>query len=149
VMRMTVFAIVLAACGAGQAVAQNCSDASTAGMTPGEIDTLVANKYACVGSSPNAQWNELHAGSQSGSVLDYKLGPADPNDPSDTLAHPTGAFRITAPGGAQSPGVITYSYGTNSYGYNVVNNLGPPRYSYCGFTGGAPQLAVTISPSHC
>lgn len=141
--------IISSAIAAGPAMAQTCNSATTAGMTPAQIKTLVSNKYACVGSSPNAQWNELHNSSAAtGNVLDYKLGPTSATDPSDTPSHPTGQYAISAPQGAQAPGLITYTYGAQSYAYYIVNNLGAPQYSFCG-VGTAPQLAVTISPSHC
>ncbi|HBK05392.1 MAG TPA: hypothetical protein DDZ81_05950 [Acetobacteraceae bacterium] len=147
--RILGLAVAISAVAVVPAIAQVCTNATTAGMTPGQIKTLVVTKYACVGTFPNAQWNELHNSSTaSGNVLDYKLGPTSPTDPSDTPAHPTGQFAISAPNGAQAPGLITYTYGANSYTYYVVNNLTPPRYSFCG-TGAAPQLAVTISATHC
>jgi hypothetical protein len=150
VKRLIVFAFLLAAPGIGHAIAQSCASASTAGLSATQIIALVSNKYACVGSSPNAQWNELHnSSSGSGNVLDYKLGPASPTDPSDTPAHPTGTFAVTGPGGNSTPGVIVYTYSSGAYGYYIVNNLSPPRYSFCGQSGGAPQMAVTISASHC
>jgi hypothetical protein len=114
---------------------------------------LVNGQYACVGTSPNAQWNELHTGNgNSGTMIDWKLGPTDPVDPSTTV----GAYQVTAgpAGGGQNPGLITYTYGSTAYGYYIVANLGasvpnPGQYSFCGYSGGAPQLAVTISASHC
>lgn len=140
--------MVISAIAAGPAIAQNCTSPSTSGMTPKQIVGLVSNQYACVGSYPNAQWNELHNSTTArGNVLDYKLG-SNPTDPSDTPAHPTGQYAISAPNGTQSPGLITYTYGTNSYTYYVVDNLTHPQYSFCG-TGAAPQLAVTISATHC
>jgi hypothetical protein len=150
VKRFIVFSLLLAAPGVGHAVAQSCGTASTGGMTRTQIIALVSNKYACVGNSPSAQWNELHdSSSGSGNVLDYKLGPAHATDPSNTPANPSGSFNVTGPGGDVAPGVIIYTYDGNAYGYYIVNNLTPPRYSFCGQSGGAPQLAVTISASHC
>ena len=147
--RAILLGLIPLAFGAGQAWAQNCTNATTAGMTPTQIRGLVSGQYACVGASPNAQWDELHTGSgATGMVLDYKLGPSSPTDPSDTPAHPTGTYAISAPQGAQAPGLITYTYGSGSFAYRIVNNLGAPLYSFCGI-GAAPQLAVTISPSHC
>ena len=129
------------------AMAQNC--ATGTGMSPSQIQTLVSNKYACVGSSPNAQWNELHNSSgTTGSVLDYKLGPTSTTDPSDTASHPTGQYSIKGDGNSGHPGTITYTYGAQSFAYTVIDNLTHPQYSFCG-TGGAPPLAVTISAAHC
>jgi hypothetical protein len=150
VNRIILFGIALSAFGAGQAAAQNCTTASTAGLKANKISSLIANQYACADLSATEHWNELHnSASGSGSVLDYKKGPTDPVDPSDTVSHPTGTFSITAPSGDANPGVITYTYPSGSFGYYVVNNLTPPLYSFCGESGGAPQLAVTIQATHC
>lgn len=147
--RISWLVIALSAIGTQHAIAQNCTNVATAGMTGTLIKNLVSNQYACVGRFPNAQWNELHNSSAAtGNVLDYKLGPTSPTDPSDTATHPTGQYKITAPNGSQLPGLITYTYGTYIYAYNVVDNLTHPQYSFCG-TGSAPQLAVTISATHC
>jgi hypothetical protein len=148
--RMMAVGTLLAAFGIGHAVAQSCGTAPTAGLTPVQIETLIGGQYACVGSSPTAQWNELHTGSASsstGSMVDYKLGPTDKVDPSTTV----GTYRISAGplGGGQNPGLITYTYGSQAYGYYIVDNLSHPQYSFCGATGGVPQLAVTVSGSHC
>jgi hypothetical protein len=54
VKRIVGTVIISSAIAAGPAMAQTCNSATTAGMTPAQIKTLVSNKYACVGSSPNA-----------------------------------------------------------------------------------------------
>ena len=138
----------LAALSLGHAHAQSCSTASSSGISASAIQSLVANQYACVGTSPNAEWNELHnSNGRAGNVLDYKKGPKDPVDPSDTASHPTGSYVIA--GSHNNPGTITYTYGTNAYGYYVVDTSTAPVYSFCGMSGGAPNLSVTISPTHC
>lgn len=130
------------------AMAQNCGGGASTGLSATQIQTLVSNKYACVGSSPHALWNELHDSSgPTGNVLDYKLG-SDTTDPSDTPSHPTGQYSITDNGNS-GHGTITYTYGGQSFGYSVKDNLTHPQYSFCGAGGGAPNLAVTISNSHC
>ncbi|MDR3533266.1 MAG: hypothetical protein P4L90_22245 [Rhodopila sp.] len=119
------------------------------------MNSLLNNRYACVGSSPNASWNELHD-SGSGKVLDYKQGPTDPTDPSDTVSHPTGSYTIVGAGGPQGVGTVTYNYGAGgTYAYNIRANLGgtipwksPATYSFCTTTGGQ-NLAVTIQATHC
>jgi hypothetical protein len=149
---MMVAGALFLAFGAGQAMAQNCTSGTL--LQSPEITTLVANRYACVGSFPTAQWNELHSGSN---VLDYKKGPTDPVDPSDTATNPTGTFAVT---GGDS-GTITYTYGSSAYGYNIrANGTGTGTgtgtltysvgtYSFCGVSGGAPNLLVTIAAAHC
>jgi len=139
--------------GSGQVMAQTCTGNTIQFLTQAQISNLLNNRYACVGASPNAQWNELHQG---GLVLDYKKGPSDPTDPSDTPSHPTGSYTVTGPtGGAQQAGTVTYNYGAGgTFGYNVTAPAGsgppfhPGLYSFCTTTAGQ-NLAVTISPSHC
>ena len=121
-------------------------------MTSAAITTLVANRYACVGNYPNAQWNELHSNPY---VLDYKMGPTSPTDPSDTTSHPTGTYAVAGSGGPQTTGTITYTYGSATYGYHVLANetgtnpwTATGNYSFCTTTGGQ-NLLVTISASHC
>jgi len=141
-------AVVLSA---GSASAQTCTGTP---MTSAAITSLIAGRYACANISPTQHWNELH---QAGKVLDYKKGPTDPIDPSDTATHPTGTFAVTGSGGPQTTGTVTYNYGAGgTYGYNIYANgtgtnpfSATGTYSFCGVTGGAPQLLVTVSSSHC
>lgn len=138
--------------GAGQAMAQNCTSGTL--LTEAQISNLLANRYACANISATEHWNELHS---SPYVLDYKEGPTDPVDPSDTVSHPTGTYAITGVSGPQTTGTVTYNYGAGgTYGYNIYANgsgtvpFGSTgTYSFCGVSGGAPQLLVTISTAHC
>jgi hypothetical protein len=138
--------VAVSAIAVGPAVGQICSGGASNDLSLLQIQSLVSGKYACVGSSPNAQWNELHTAA--GTVLDYKLGPTSATDPSDTASHPTGQYTITDNGNS-GHGTITYNYGAQSFAYSVKDNLTHPLYSFCGTGGGAPQLAVTISNGHC
>lgn len=131
----------------GGALAQTCTVVQPLNkqMTQAQLGTLLTNRYACVGTSPTAQWNELHSG---GNVIDYKLGPAHPTDPTATV----GTYVISGLGNPQTTGTVTYNYtGGGSYGYNVYGPtpVGPGVYSFCGVSGGAPNLLVTISAAHC
>ncbi|WP_158931899.1 hypothetical protein [Acidisphaera sp. S103] len=141
--------------GASHAFGQTCPGATA--LTSSQISSLLTGgggRWACVGNSPNATWNEQH---KSGFVLDYKKGPSDPIDPSDTIAHPTGSYSVvsTNPINSQAPGTITYTYGSASYTYTLYANMSGTipfsstgTYSFCG-SGSAPMLAVTVSASHC
>lgn len=141
--RAFVCGLSLLALSAGDALAQNCVNASTAGLPSASITTLVTNQYVCANISPTQHWNELHS---SPDALDYKMGPTDPVDRSDTATHPTGRYAIS---NGTVRGITTYTYGSDSYGYYVVGNLTHPQYSFCGESGGAPNLAVTMLPAHC
>jgi hypothetical protein len=133
----------------GSAWAQSCtlSTGTSKNITATTMTTLLTNNYACAYVNPTEQWNELHNGTQ---VLDYKKGPTDPIDPSDTPAHPTGTYSIT---GTDS-GIVTYNYGAGgTYGYTIKPNQGtlPPTlgvYSFCTTTGGI-NIAVTLQSTHC
>ena len=98
--RILIAGAAILALGTGHAMAQNCTTGTL--LTLAQISQLLNNRYACVPT----QWNELHSG---GLVLDYKLGPASPIDPSDTASHPTGSYAITGVSGPQSTGTITYN----------------------------------------
>jgi hypothetical protein len=148
-IRIIVAGTVLLALGTGDALAQNCTIGNELGQAA--IGVLLANRYACATISPTENWNELHS---SGFMLDYKKGPTDKSDPSDTLSHPTGTYTLSGGNGiGPLAGVVTYTYGPTSYSYHIRANLGattpnPGQYSFC-TTGGGRNLAVTISASHC
>lgn len=140
----------LVALGGGSARAQAVCTGQA--ISNASLSNLLNNHYACVGSSPNASWNELHT---SGYVLDYKMGPpaTGNNDPSDTLAHPTGSYGTT--GG--TTGLVTYTYGSSSFGYNVYQSgtgtvtattFSAGTFSFCTTTGGQ-NLLVTVQAAHC
>jgi hypothetical protein len=152
VNRIVLAMTMLAMGDVGHAMAQTCGSSAGTGLNITQINNLIANRYACANLSPTEHWNELHT---SPYVLDYKQGPTSPTDPSDTVSHPTGTYAVTSPGGFQQPAVVTYTYGSASYGYTVINNLGgaipwtaPAQYSFC-TTGGGLNLAVTIQSTHC
>jgi len=130
----------------GQASAQTCPGSTQ--LTGKNLNDLLTGRWACANLSPTENWNEQHVG---GLVLDYKRGPSDTVDPSDTAAHPTGRYNISNNGNA--PATVTYNYGGDSYGFKVYPNAGtiipnPGSYSFC-TTGGGLNIAVTISASHC
>jgi hypothetical protein len=81
------------------------------------LATVLANNYVCNLSAP-LTWNELHVDpgvSGSGSIKDWKKGPTDPVDPSQTI----GTYTVTG----SSPGIVTYDYGAPpTYSYTVARN---------------------------
>jgi hypothetical protein len=139
--------------GAAHAIAQTCP--GTNQLSPAQIEQVVGGRYACANLSASEKWDELHTGSISsstGQVLDYKLGPISQTDPSDTSAHPTGAYSVTGDGNSSHPGTITYTYGSNTFGYKVNDASGSypnaGTYSFC-TTGAGLNILVTIAASHC
>jgi hypothetical protein len=102
----------------------------------------VANNYVCAQFGSD-KWNELHqAAGMKGLMIDFKLGPTDPIDPSKVV----GSYVIST--NSDIRGEIVYTYSASSYGYQVYKR-GIANVSFCGNLGGAPQLAVTIAVTHC
>lgn len=102
---------------------------------------MLEGQYAC-GSSGGETWDELHSG---GLVLDYKKGPNDPVDPSDTASHPTGSYAYSSSG---TDGTVTYTYGGTSYSYFIQAGSGSSYY-FCPTNGAASVLNITVQASHC
>ena len=122
---------------AGNAVAQTTCGGFGAVKTAADIQTLLVGKYACV----HNQWNELHSGGASGTVTDFKKGPADPVDPSEQV----GTYTITAGSGA-SYDRITYNYGSGgTFTYAITPKAGTTAgtYSFCNTSTGA-IISVTV-----
>ena len=140
-----IMGIAALALGTTEAIAVTCPAIPTSGgpgtyLTGNQLRNLLNTKYACVGTYPNAQWNELHTG---GTVTDYKLGATDPKDPSTVV----GSYSVTSvpqSGNTQGPGYVTYTYsgGGGTYDYYVNNTNGitpisnPGTYSFCVRTSG-------------
>jgi hypothetical protein len=118
----------------GSAMAQCASP-----MSLPTLRTLLANNTACIGSTPNAEWSEWHNGNgTAGTLVDWKKGPSDRNDPTSNV----GTYTTSAQG--MLAGKVTYTYGSNSYSYVVQAGSGPV-YTFCPLAGGA-NLSVMIKP---
>ena len=112
-------------------------------LTTTQIANLVPGNYTCVGAFPSATWNELlsgSAGSTSGTVTDFKLGPTSPTDPTQQV----GTYAISG----VDFGVLTYDYsgGGGSFSYTIAGTTSP--YTFCP-TGGGAVLTVNVQPAHC
>jgi hypothetical protein len=125
------FAGVLSVAGVGHAAAQ-CAPQ----MTTTQLQTVLANNTACVGTTPNATWSEWHNGTTTGSVVDWKLGPSDPVDPTEIV----GTYAIASNGDGAA---VTYTYGANNFSFTVTQGAGPV-YTFCPAAGGGSILSVTI-----
>jgi hypothetical protein len=121
---------VLSVAGVGNAAAQ-CAPQ----MPLSQLQTLLPNNTACVGTTPNATWSEWHNGTSTGSVVDWKKGPGDPVDPTEVV----GTYVIT---GTNEGSAVIYTYGSTSYTYTVTQGAGPV-YTFCP-VGGGPNFSVTI-----
>jgi hypothetical protein len=123
-------AFPLLVAGAGNAAAQ-CAPQ----MTLTQLQTLLPNATACVGTTPNATWSEWHNGTTTGSVVDWKKGPGDPVDPTVIV----GTYAII---GNTDGSAVTYTYGSTTYTFTVTQGAGPV-YTFCP-AGGGTNLSVTI-----
>ena len=111
-------------------------------MSSTQISTLVVGNYTCVGTFPNATWNELLSG---GTITDYKLGPSSVTDPSQVL----GTYTIGGQDNNDPGGTVTYSYsGGGSFAWFIDVNHTGNVYTFCP-TGGGSNLAVNVQPAHC
>ena len=143
-MKQAIVIATVLAFNASQVLA-NCPSGGNLGDSGQQtIQNVLGGNYACV-YNPTLQNNEQHTGSATdttGFVLDYKKGPGDPADPSDTLSHPTGSYSI-------SGNLITYTYGSLTYSYNINATPSGNVYTFCHVAPGGSDLAVTISLSPC
>ncbi len=127
---------------AGQAGAQNCGGTGNS-MTALNIENKLVGKYTCVGIYPHAQWNELLSGTATaGSVIDYKLGPTDPVDPTKQV----GTYTVTG----TTVGVLNYTYGATTYSYQIekTSSAAPFTTLFCPVGPGYSGL-VNVQASHC
>jgi len=96
--------------------------------------SVLANKMVCaqVGSE---RWQEWHNGGSSGPVVDYKLGPSNPVDPTSTV----GSYAISA------DGTISYTYGSSTFRYAVCQTGG--TYAFCGASFGGRDILNAAVPA--
>ena len=133
--------------GADRAGAQTCSSI-TQWMSALNIKNKVVGNYTCVGTFPHATWNELLSGNaNSGNVIDYKLGPTDPIDPTTKV----GTYTVSG----TTIGILTYTYGATSYSYQIEKPTTPGSSFVTMFcpvpvpTGPGYTGLVNVQPSHC
>ena len=137
-MKSVIFlSLALFALGIGEVVAATGGCAGSA-LNGDAVQTLLAGKYACQGSSPTATWNELHIGGASGNVQDYKKGPTDPVDPTAVV----GTYAIA---GGSGEGTVIYNYGAGGTYTFVISGTSSP-YLFCGPSG---DLSVNVQPGPC
>jgi hypothetical protein len=107
-----------------------CSGTRVTNVT--DLNTLLLGNTVCAANGGDA-WQEFH---QSGGVLiDYKKGPTDTVDPSETV----GSWSVT---GNDPEATVTYNYGSGGiYSYAIYNT--GSSYDFCGAT---TVTDVTIKP---
>ena len=90
------------------AQAQTACSCGGTRVTGNALQTLLANRTVCAAAG-NESWQEFHSGNGSGPLIDWKRGPNDPVDPSETV----GSWSLTA-------NQVSYNYGSGgTYHYDV------------------------------
>jgi hypothetical protein len=137
--QVIITAAALLALGINHASAQSCPSGTALSATA--LTTLLQNQYACQGTFPNAEWNELHQGGASGSIQDYKMGPSSPTDPTQVV----GTYAING----SKEGTVTYTYtGGGAYAYHVQLISGS-SYAFCQTSPTTTVYTITVQGSHC
>ena len=130
-------ALLAAIAGSGPAFATNCTASDGyPQLSDSDIAALLVGATACYPASAPFTNQEYLSGAMSGTITDYKKGPADPIDPSANI----GTYGIA--GGVS--GQITYSYtGGPSYTYSV---FGPTSgiYDFCP-SGSPPPIQIRVA----
>lgn len=114
---------------AGEAMAA-CSGTP---LTQTQLTSTLTSNTVCATRSSES-WQELHQ--SGGALVDFKRGPGDPVDPSETV----GSWSIR---GTSAVATVFYDYGSGgNFTYQVYAN-GGNSYSFC---VGSTDLPVTIKP---
>lgn len=101
-------------------------------LTQTQLSQQLTGNTVCATRSSES-WQELHQ--TGGALVDFKLGPGHPVDPSETV----GSWSI---GGSTQVASVTYNYGSGggTYTYRVYPN-GGNNFSFC---VGSTDLPTTI-----
>lgn len=137
-MKSTVLWSVIAFVGiAGDAMAA-CTSIN---LDQTQLSATLSNKTVCA-SRGNERWQEQHQGTGGGTLIDYKNGPSDPVDPSETV----GNWSIL---GSGANTVVRYDYGGDeTYDYRVYSN-GGNNYSFCNARTGEEIVVTVESTARC
>lgn len=104
---------------------------SSAPLNQSQLLVVLSNNTVCAVRGSD-RWQELHQ--SGGALIDYKLGPGHPVDPSETV----GSWSIVGTG---ANATVVYNYGSGgTYTYKVYPN-GGNNYSFC---VGATELLATV-----
>lgn len=113
----------------------DCSPSSQ--VIDSDLENLINGNTVCANFGGD-EWQEQHRAG--GQLWDYKKGPSDSIDPSEQV----GTWGI-------ANNQVTYTYGSNSYGYTVHDEGGGTSYTFCGVSGGAPVItgAQLVTSASC
>jgi len=133
---------------ASQALAAAPACDNTGKLSAARLTMMLPGKYVCVGSFPNATWNELHGGAANNTgtiadiITDYKKGPGS-DDPEEQV----GTYNIS--GGAD--GQVQYNYGSGGvYSFYVkpITLSTTSTLLFCPKQTGM-DLIVNVQSGHC
>ncbi|WP_434130148.1 hypothetical protein [Methylocaldum sp. GT1BB] len=106
-----------------------------------QLSTALSGMTVCATRGAE-RWQEQHQGTGSGTLVDYKNGPSDPVDPSETV----GTWSISGTG---ANAVVRYDYGSGgTYDYRVYGN-GGNSYSFCNASSGEEIVGTVVSSPSC
>lgn len=136
-MNKTLLAVAVSLVSAGAAQAQStcpCVANGTRTTNQAALVSLLSNHMVCA-SVGGEKWQEWHNGSTAsgGPVVDYKLGPTDPKDPSATV----GGYVIGA------DNTVSYTYGSSTYTYAVCSTPSS-GYAFCGAAFGGRDITGAV-----
>ena len=143
----SVFFLVNVAGPAVAACAFVSGDPSYVEMTQGAIEGLLGGSEACYPTAGPPWTNqEFHTGgitSPTGNIIDYKLGPSSPTDPTTQI----GSYSISTISGRGSHGQIVYTYTGNPPSTFTYTVWGPNPAGYYDFCNGLTPVTVKVLPS--
>lgn len=89
------------------------------------LSTLLGGKTVCA-TAGGSRWQEFHT-LGGGALIDYKKGPGDPVDPTETV----GSWSVTG-----ESGNVVYNYGSGgTYQYVVCQDTSTVNFCGSGFSG--------------
>jgi hypothetical protein len=132
-LRFPVVGCMLALGLAGQSLAQLACPTGSTRVT--QVQQLVGGNTLCAMRNTD-RWQEFHQGNSSGPLIDFKLGPTNPVDPTETV----GAW--SAQNGANSSLTHTYT-GGSSFTW-LVCQVTPTTYTLVSFGSAGTITGATI-----
>ena len=126
-MKNAITAALLALAFVGAAQAQSACTCTTGTRTASAaaLSSLLSGKMVCAAVGSEV-WQEWH---NAGSLVDYKMGPADRNDPSTVV----GSYVVNG------DNTISYTYGASTYKYEVCSTASG-AYAFCGAQFGGRDI---------
>ena len=134
-LRIIAASCVFSAGFAGQAVGQTCTTGTNA-VTGAALVTLVAGQTMCARRAPD-RWQEFHQGATAagGALIDYKRGPTDAVDRTETV----GTWLI-------NNDRLTHTYSGTNYSWLVCRPGNSPNLTLVSTGSSGTISGVTMLP---